>query len=192
MLIAHNKKDAGIALTFDDGPNPEHMPAVLDLMDELEVKANFFVVGKSMEEHPDLAEDIHKRGHLLCNHSYTHPHMTQLTLDEQREEIEKTSAVIKSITGENPKWFRPPYFDYDNPLLELVTSLGMISVHASISSRDAGGKKDITGSEVLQNLTDTLCADGIILCHFWSKASCEALVKFVPLAREKYEFALLQ
>ena len=173
-----NATDAGIAVTFDDGPNAEHTPALLDMLDEINIKAHFFIVGRAVDERPHLAEEMFKRGHVLCNHSYTHAHLTQLSVDQQREEIEKCNAAIKRLSGEQPTWFRPPYYDHDEALLALVESYGMTSVFNHTGSNDC--RPECSTEMALASLRETQVADAVVLCHEWSEPSREALRIWVP------------
>lgn len=95
-------------LTFDDGPHPDHTPALLDLLAEHGAKASFFLVGREVERHDALARRIASEGHTLGNHSYSHPRFEALTLDEQLEEIERTQRLLTGIDGRPRHAFRPP------------------------------------------------------------------------------------
>ena len=95
-------------LTFDDGPNPEHTPPLLDLLAEHGAKASFFLIGEQIERHPDLAGRIVEAGHTLGNHSYSHPQFERLPLAEQLEEIERTDRLLASVDGRPRHMFRPP------------------------------------------------------------------------------------
>ncbi len=189
MMLTHNKSGAGIVLTFDDGPNPEHTPELLAVLKQLDVQAYFFIVGKAVKAQPDLAKRIHDDGHILCNHSFTHPHLTTLSADEQRAEIEQCTEAIVGITGADPIWFRPPYFDSDDQVQSLIESMGMHCVGTSIRSKDT--TTDIDAAGVVANLQETACADGIILCHEWSKPSRDALLQMLPAMREQYGMGAL-
>ncbi len=178
MIITQNKDNAGIVLTFDDGPNPEHTPELLAVLDDLGVTAYFFVVGKAVKERPELAKAMHDAGHVLCNHSFTHPKLTTLSPDERRAELEQCSEAIAGITGEAPQWFRPPYFDTNDEVQALVDELGMHCVNCSIRSKDTTADIDTHGVEA--NLRETKNRDGIILCHEWSKPSRDALARVIP------------
>ena len=95
-------------LTFDDGPHPDHTPALLDLLAEHGAKASFFLVGREVERHDALARRIASEGHTLGNHSYSHPRFEALTLDEQLEEIERTQRLLTGIDGRPRRAFRTP------------------------------------------------------------------------------------
>lgn len=95
-------------LTFDDGPNPEYTPSLLDLLDMHEAKASFFLIGEQIEHHPALARRIADAGHTLGNHSYSHPQFERLSLAEQIEEIQRTECLLYSVDGRPRHMFRPP------------------------------------------------------------------------------------
>ena len=95
-------------LTFDDGPNPEHTPPLLDLLDTHDAKASFFLIGEQVERHPALARRIVEAGHALGNHSYSHPQFERLSLTDQFEEIERTDRLLSSMDGRSRHMFRPP------------------------------------------------------------------------------------
>lgn len=98
-----------LALTFDDGPNPELTPRLLDILRREGVRATFFVVGRNVDAYPDVARRIVAEGHEIANHSYTHVAFTSADSARVREEIEKTNASIMRATGRCPTALRPPY-----------------------------------------------------------------------------------
>jgi peptidoglycan/xylan/chitin deacetylase (PgdA/CDA1 family) len=109
-----------LAITFDDGPNPSITPKLLDLLDRSHVKATFFVVGKYVRDSPSLVKEISDRGHLLGNHTDTHPNLFFCGPAETQTELLRCSEAIGQATWEEPRWFRPP-FGYRSPWLsELV------------------------------------------------------------------------
>lgn len=97
-----------IYLTFDDGPNPAHTPALLDLLRAHDARASFFLIGREAERYPQLVERIVAEGHQLGNHSYTHPMFNALSHDEQWSEIVRTDLVLKHFDGLERHRFRPP------------------------------------------------------------------------------------
>lgn len=109
-LMTSGPTDAArnLYLTFDDGPHPDHTPALLDLLAEHGAKASFFLVGREVERHDALARRIASEGHTLGNHSYSHPRFEALTLDEQLAEIERTQRLLTGIDGRSRHAFRPP------------------------------------------------------------------------------------
>lgn len=100
--------EKALYLTFDDGPNPDHTPALLELLRQHDVKATFFLVGREAERYPQLVERIVEEGHVLGNHSYSHPMFDALTHTEQWFEVERTDEVLSSFDGRSTHGFRPP------------------------------------------------------------------------------------
>ncbi len=97
-----------LALSFDDGPDPEITPIVLDALAAHSARATFFVVGALVQQHESVLRDTHAAGHEIGNHTWTHPSLLEIDPLETEKEIETTSAVIHELTGEQPRWFRPP------------------------------------------------------------------------------------
>src|ERR1700688_2730128 len=98
-----------LALTFDDGPNPAITLKLLDLLDRYRAKATFFVVGKFVRESPALVKEIAARGHLVGNHTETHPNLFCCGPKETRNELLRCSEAIVQATWQEPRWFRPPF-----------------------------------------------------------------------------------
>jgi peptidoglycan/xylan/chitin deacetylase (PgdA/CDA1 family) len=99
-----------VALTFDDGPHANYTPQVLQLLAKYEMKATFFCIGKNVEAHPELAQQIINEGHSLGNHSYTHsPWIDWNFAADWKKEIDTTDQILQSITGLPTHLFRPPY-----------------------------------------------------------------------------------
>ena len=101
--------DNPVCLTFDDGPDPAYTHNILDVLADHEVTATFFVVGKAAEEHPHLLEKMLTAGHSIGNHTYSHHHPWMISSRKAKQEVARTTEVIKNITGSAPRWFRPPF-----------------------------------------------------------------------------------
>ena len=109
-----------ISLTFDDGPDPEVTPRVLDLLEGAGQRATFFVIGRRARAHPELAAEIVRRGHRVENHTETHPHLFACYPSGLlRREIERAQDSIAAATGERPRLFRAPA-GLRNPMLDWV------------------------------------------------------------------------
>lgn len=98
-----------VALTFDDGPSSQRTGYVLEVLKQKGVTATFFLQGDHAAQHPDLVRRIRDEGHVIGNHSYTHPTFPELTPEQAREEITRTSEVLTDITGTAPTLFRYPH-----------------------------------------------------------------------------------
>jgi peptidoglycan/xylan/chitin deacetylase (PgdA/CDA1 family) len=109
-----------IALTFDDGPDPQVTPRVLDLLDASGAKGSFFVVGERADRHARLVSEMARRGHAVENHTLRHsPHFPWYGVRRLTRELSAASALIESLTGRRPDYFRPPA-GLRSPLLDPV------------------------------------------------------------------------
>jgi peptidoglycan/xylan/chitin deacetylase (PgdA/CDA1 family) len=119
-----------VALTFDDGPHPEVTPAVLDRLERRRAQATFFCVGRKVAAHPELAAEIHRRGHRVENHTFSHPHAFGFYGAARMErEIRRAQDAIAAATGRAPRLFRAPV-GIRNPWLDRVlarTGLRLVS-----------------------------------------------------------------
>lgn len=98
-----------LAITFDDGPNPAITPKLLDLLERHEARATFFLIGRFVRECPGLAKEISARGHVIGNHTDTHPNLFWLTPAQINAELQQCHAAIADALGAAPRWFRPPF-----------------------------------------------------------------------------------
>ena len=133
--------EKGVALTFDDGPDPEVTPLLLDLLDRHSVPATFFVTGERAARHPSIIRDILSRGHAIGNHSYHHfPFLMLKGIRTLRREIESTQSCLAGF-GILPLAFRPPA-GITNPLLRRVLlEQGMFCVNYSCRAVDLGNRR---------------------------------------------------
>ncbi|WP_051356600.1 polysaccharide deacetylase family protein [Azorhizobium doebereinerae] len=98
-----------IALTFDDGPNPETTPKLLKMLEARHIKATFFMLGSNAAANPDVVRSVAAAGHEIGNHSWNHPQLTKISEAAADKQIEDTSAAIQATTGVKPTNLRPPY-----------------------------------------------------------------------------------
>ncbi|MBP2673573.1 MAG: polysaccharide deacetylase [Deltaproteobacteria bacterium] len=136
-----NPGEKGVALTFDDGPDPKVTPLLLDLLDRHSVSATFFVTGERAARHPSIIRDILSRGHAIGNHSYHHfPFLMLKGVRTLRREIESTQSVLAGY-GVVPMAFRPPV-GITNPLLwRVLLEQGMFCVNYSCRAVDLGNRR---------------------------------------------------
>ena len=108
-----------LALTFDDGPNPLVTPKLLDLLDQHRAKATFFVIGAYAREFPELVRELTTRGHVVGNHTETHPNLFWRNRSDVHVELKLCQMAIKNATGAGSTWFRPP-FGLRNPWVNIT------------------------------------------------------------------------
>ena len=132
-----------LALTFDDGPDPEWTPQILDILKAKGVKASFFVIGANAESYPDLVQRIVAEGHDLGNHTFTHPNLGEFPDVLVKLEINANQRLIEALTGRSMRLFRAPYMGDTDPTtsdeivpIEIAQSMGSTSVGVSVDPDD--------------------------------------------------------
>jgi len=124
-----------LALTFDDGPS-EWTPRVLELLDEHEARATFFVIGARVRESPKLLERIVAAGHEVGSHTLTHPRLTELSDEEVRAEVAAGAAAVGHVLGKPSRLFRAPGFHADERVLRIVSDAGLDAIFADVDPED--------------------------------------------------------
>jgi peptidoglycan-N-acetylglucosamine deacetylase len=150
-----------IALTFDDGPNPTATPALLDLFDRQQARATFFVMGAHVRAFPDLTAEIVKRGHLIGNHTETHPRLNLTSPARTREELKLCAQAIADAARAETKWMRPP-FGYRSPWLDQIVKSEFAS-EVVMWTNMAGDWKFSTPEPVIQRLRSAGGGDIVVL-----------------------------
>ena len=176
-----------VALTFDDGPHRIYTKNLLDGLRERGVKATFFVVGENIPGNEDLIRQMEADGHLIGNHTYDHADISKLSDEENCRELQKTSDLVKEITGYGTAYVRPPFGNWKDTMDCRVT---MISVKWTIDTLDWKSKNvaEIIG-KVMQQISDY----DIILMHDYYETSVEAALQIVDrLQEEGYEFVTVE
>ena len=134
-LVAPPKPEE-IALTFDDGPNPRWTPQLLDLLAKYNVRATFFLIGQFAVTQRELVRRTHDAGHLIGNHTWTHPNLFRTDRRETRKELDETTNRLQQITGTRVRFFRPPFGARRPHTLLIARELGMIPVTWNVIGND--------------------------------------------------------
>ena len=163
---------AEVCLTFDDRPDPQVTPQVLDLLDRYQAKASFFCIGKKAAAFPETVREIARRGHSVENHSYGHPlAFAFYGMSRLRREVESAQAVIAGITGRAPRFFRAPA-GFRSPFLDPVLArCGMRYVSWTRRGYDAVRHDSV---RVLQQLARGLAAGDVLMLHDGKRARTDA------------------
>lgn len=157
-----SRSQAGVYLTFDDGPDPEFTPALLDILGRHQVKASFFVLGEACEAHPTLVQRLVDEGHDVGIHGYSHAHPWRLRAASAREEMRRCYHTLVGITGRKPGLFRPAYGRPRPATLQEAKALQLHTVLWSRSVMDWGAWGTLKG--VSQRLAAVTPGD-IVLMH---------------------------
>ena len=178
-----------IALTFDDGPGP-HTAHLLDILDQYGAKATFFLIGSKVSSQANVVRNIQARGHQLGNHSWSHPELPKLPVDQIAGEIDRTNDAIKQATGVKPSILRPPYGAVNSAVLEQLRLRGMSSILWSVDTRDwADRNSDIVCSRAVAGAHP----GAIILMHDIHQTSVGAVPCILSaLKQQGYSFVTVQ
>jgi peptidoglycan/xylan/chitin deacetylase (PgdA/CDA1 family) len=150
-----------VTLTFDDGPSPD-TPAVLDALQEHNVKATFFLIGRAAERYPQIARRIVAEGHEVGNHSYSHPIYLFRTGRETRRQLEQTQQAIEKTTGVRPILSRPPCGVRTLSYFRAARKLGLRTVQWTVAGFDW---QKLDGREIANKVLKDVQAGSIILLH---------------------------
>jgi len=118
-------KDKTIYLTFDDGPNEPYTSQIIEYLNSKNIKATFFIVGECAKKYPKIIKKMYDSGHSIGNHTKSHKFFNYIKTPSMKKEIQDDQSIIKKITGEEPKLFRPPWLFRNPILLKSVKKLGL-------------------------------------------------------------------
>lgn len=178
-----------IALTFDDGPGP-YTAHLLDILDQYGAKATFFLIGSKVSGQASVVRSIHARGHQLGNHSWSHPELPKLSVDQIAGEIDRTNEAIRQATGVKPSILRPPYGAVNGVVLEQIRTRGMSSILWSVDTRDWA---DRNSQIVCSRAVAGAHPGAVILMHDIHQTSVNAVPCILSsLKQQGYSFVTIQ
>ena len=163
-----------ISLSFDAAWGADDTIRILDILDKYNVKVTFFMTGGWVNEYPDMVKEIYSRGHDLGNHSQNHKKMSELNVEQQKQELNSVTEKVKELTGYNMFLFRPPYGDYNSTLINTAYSINYYPIQWSVDSLDW---KDYGVDNIIKTVTKhkALSNGAIILMHNGAKYTADAL-----------------
>ena len=173
-----------VALTFDDGPHPKYTPQILDILKSYGISATFFAVGENAELYPALIRRISAEGHEIGNHTYHHDHVGEMSIEALREDISSCNQALARVSGQKPRFFRPPEGVCNQDVKEICGALDMTIVMWSVDTRDWAHTPI---AEICRNVRENTKNGSIILMHdFIGKKSPtpEALRRIIPMLLE--------
>jgi len=167
-----------VALTFDDGPNPEYTGRILNVLEDNYSHATFFVVGTNAEKYPEALQRIASSGNEIGNHTYSHANLTDIVLANVEEEIDKVNRAVKKATGEITTVVRPPYGAYNDAVLN---QLQQPVVLWDVDTEDWDSRNAQT---IVDNIIANINDGDIILMHDIYESTAEAVELLVPRLKE--------
>ncbi|MBR3060912.1 MAG: LysM peptidoglycan-binding domain-containing protein [Exiguobacterium sp.] len=164
FVTSMNTTSKVVALTFDDGADGANTNKILDILAKNNIKATFFLTGSGANNHPQYIKNIAAKGHQLGNHSYTHPDFTKLTATQMKSELDRTEALIKSLTGKTTKpIFRAPFGAVNSTVLSGVGASGYgYTIQWNIDTVDWKG---LTASQINTKVQTNIKPGSIVLMH---------------------------
>lgn len=193
-IFLGDKDKKELYLTFDNGYENGHTLKVLDVLKEKKVPAAFFVTGHYVKDQPELIKRMVKEGHVIGNHSWSHPDMTQIPVGRMKEELSKVQEEVSHLTGQKEMHFeRPPRGIFSEQTLAVSRELGYTTVFWSVAYQDWNTKQQKGWNHAYQKVMSQLHPGAVILLHSVSKDNAEALAKIIDDARKQgYEFKSLE
>jgi peptidoglycan/xylan/chitin deacetylase (PgdA/CDA1 family) len=128
--------DKAIALTIDDGPSAKYTPQVLALLAQYKIAATFCMIGQSADKHASLVAEVSAAGHLVANHTWTHPNLSKMTAAQVTAEIERTNDAITRGGAKQPVLFRAPGGNWSPTVFQVCAQLGLRPLDWSVDPRD--------------------------------------------------------
>lgn len=188
-------KEKIVALTFDDGPHPIYTPQILDILDQYQAKATFFMIGNRMEQYPDIVREVSARGHLIANHTYTHPYnLRTLSPEKLKWEVDQCQQNMQTIAGQNTYLFRPPRGILNQEIIKIVQDKGYTIVLWGICTFN---RKAPTPEMMANRVIKQAHPGQIVLLHDgrtdfrWKDVVATRLI-VASLSRQGYRFVTLE
>jgi peptidoglycan/xylan/chitin deacetylase (PgdA/CDA1 family) len=151
-----------LALTYDDGPNDPHTLRLLEVLAKHNVHATFFLIGRYVRQRPEIAREVVKAGHIIGNHTFTHPLLTLKSAAEVRQELTTCRVALQDAIGEPTSLFRPPFGGRRPAVLRIARELGLKTVMWNAMGYDWTA----TPSTVIeQKVTKQIRGGDVILLH---------------------------
>lgn len=177
-------------LTFDNGYENGYTPRILDTLKEKKVPAAFFVTGHYVKSQPELLKRMVNEGHIIGNHSWSHPDMTTVSNEQIREELDKVKSEVTRVTGQKEMaYLRPPRGIFSDRTLKVTRDMGYTNVFWSLAYMDWDVNAQRGARHAYDKVTSQLHPGAVILLHSISKDNAEALGSIIDAAKQQgYEF----
>lgn len=192
-LYVGNTKKKTLYLTFDNGYENGYSAPILDILKEKNVPATFFVTGHYIQDQPDLIKRMAEEGHIIGNHSWSHPDMTTMSNEQIRLELKKVKDGVALITGQDVmNYLRPPRGIFNNRVLAVSLEEGYTSVFWSLAYKDWEVNNQKGSEYAYQQIMKQIHPGSIMLIHSVSSDNAGALARVIDDARARgYEFESL-
>ena len=178
-------KEKKVAFTMNCAWEADDIDSILDTLSKYKVHITFFMVGDFVTKYPEAVKKIHDAGHEIGNHSDTHPHVNNLSLEENINQIQKCSEKIEKITGKKTTLYRGPYGEYNDTVIKAAKSQNHTTIQWNLDTLDYSG---LTGEEMWKRLENKLAPGSIILSHNGTKHTADSLdMLLYNIKQKEYE-----
>lgn len=185
-IYSVERDDNKIALTFDCAWNDSDIDLILDILDNYECKATFFVLGDWAQKYSESLYKIHQRGHEIGNHSYNHKDYLKLSANEILDDLDKCDAIVENITGKRPRLVRAPSGGYNDTVIKACKQRGSVYIQWSVDGIDYG---KTTPEKIYSRVTKNINNGDIILLHNGTEHTANILPKILQELSKNYTFA---
>lgn len=175
-------EDKKVAFTMNCAWNADDIDKILETLKNNDTKITFFVVGDWVEKFPEAVKKISEAGHEIASHSDTHPHVNNLSYEQNVKEIREANKKIKDITGKDNKIYRAPYGEYNNTVIKAVEDEGNYCIQWSLDTLDYTG---LSGNEMWDRLKNKIKAGDIILSHNGTENTAQSLDMLIKNIKAK-------
>ena len=151
-----------LALTYDDGPNDPYTWRLLEVLERHGVKATFFLIGRFVQQKPELARALVDAGHSIGSHTWDHPNLIFASAAEVRRQLQKTQQAIREVTGVDAQLFRPPFGGRRPVTLRIARAMGLQPIMWNVSCHDW---KPISTNEIVGHAERQIRGGNVILLH---------------------------
>ena len=171
-----------VAFTMNCAWNADDIENILEILKRNNIKITFFMVGDWIEKFPEAVKKIYEEGHEIGSHSNTHPHVNNLTYEENIEELEKCNDRLEKIIGKRTNIYRAPYGEYNNTVIKAAIDKGYYTIQWNLDTLDYTG---VTGEEMWKRLKNKIKSGDIILSHNGTKHTADSLEMLIKNIKEK-------
>lgn len=181
-IYSVDTEEKKVALTINCAWNADDIDKILEVLEKNNVKLTFFMVGDWVEKYPEATKKIYNAGHEIGNHSFSHPHVNNLSQQENENEILKCSKLVEALTGERTKLYRAPYGEYNDTVIKSARNVEHQAIQWSLDTLDYQG---LDGSQMWDRLNTKLKSGSIILMHNGTEHTADSLEMLITNIRSK-------